>query len=458
MTFSELHREVRARLRTLSKENAEVVGCHLVMAGRLLDLDPELAYEHAQAAVRRGGRVDVVREAAGLAAYQTGRHAEALRELRTVRRLSGSAEHLAVMADCERGLGRPERAVALASDADASTLSHDAAVELAIVVSGARLDLGEPEAALVALDQPAVHRASGLLAVRVAQARAVALEAAGRSDEAAAELAGYTEDELDRAAGNSPVVDDDIVVYDLTDEEETEPDAATADHDDLAENDEFAESDEAGLTEPDERTADHDDLAEDEEPEWDGSDEALVDRDDLAEGDEAESDVHGVDGDDLAQNEVIDAEDVEPASDVDRTDEDASQEEPGSAVDGPVADSDDAAGLVEGEETEQGPSPVVADVQDRDVQDGEAGPDDSTEPDTDGEEGPEGSDLVDGQDPETELDDSTADTDGETEEEPEGSDLVSEDGLVAAEADEVEPADTGAVELDVDGSQDEAAG
>ncbi|MCL2092419.1 MAG: hypothetical protein FWH11_14670 [Micrococcales bacterium] len=231
MTWAELHREVRARLRTLSKENAEVVGCHLVMAGRLLDLDPERAYQHAQAAVRRGGRVDVVREAAGLAAYRTGRHAEALRELRTVRRISGSAEHLAVMADCERGLGRPERAVALASDPDVPTLPFDATVELAIVVSGARLDLDQPDAAVAALDQAAVRQATGLLAVRVAQARAVALEAAGRADEAAAELAGYTEDDLDRAAGNSPVVDDDIVVYDLTEDEEAEAEVHQAEDD-----------------------------------------------------------------------------------------------------------------------------------------------------------------------------------------------------------------------------------
>ncbi len=213
---------MRARLRTLSKENAEVVGCHLVMAGRLLDLDPERAYEHAQAAVRRGGRVDVVREAAGLAAYRTGRHAEALRELRTVRRISGSTEHLAVMADCERGLGRPERAIALADDPDVPNLPLDAAVELAIVVSGARLDLDQPDAAVAALDQASVRRATGVLAVRVAQARAVALEAAGRADEAAAELAPYTDDDLHRAAGNSPVVDDDIVVYDLTDTEDDE--------------------------------------------------------------------------------------------------------------------------------------------------------------------------------------------------------------------------------------------
>ncbi|WP_231495911.1 hypothetical protein [Cellulomonas sp. HZM] len=180
----------------------------------MLDVDPELAYEHAQAAVRRGGRVDVVREAAGIAAYRTGRYAEALRELRTVRRLNGSSEHLPVMADCERGLGRPERAIVLSQEPEARTLDADGQVELAIVVSGARLDLGENEAAVATLATPAVRAARGVLAVRVAQARASALEAVGRDDEAVAELARFSQAELDAADG---VVDedDDIVVFDL---------------------------------------------------------------------------------------------------------------------------------------------------------------------------------------------------------------------------------------------------
>ena len=221
--FSDLDRSVRARLRTLSKENAEGVGQHLVMAGRLLDSDPELAYEHAQAAVRRAGRVDVVREAAGLAAYRTGRFAEALRELRTVRRLNGSSEHLAIMADCERGLGRPERALALAASAEAEGLDNEAAIELAIVASGARLDLGEPEAAHAALAESVVARlggATGILAVRVAQARASTLEALGRTEEAAQSLAGYSAAELAEAAGEED--QDDVVVFDLDESDEPE--------------------------------------------------------------------------------------------------------------------------------------------------------------------------------------------------------------------------------------------
>ncbi len=217
--FSDLDRAVRARLRTLSKENAQQVGAHLVMTGRLLDSDPELAYEHAQAAVRRAGRVDVVREAAGLAAYRTGRYAEALRELRTVRRLNGSSEHLAVMADCERGLGRPERAIALAASDEAEGLDPEVRVELAMVVSGARLDLGEPEAALAVLSSGPVTTvpAAGVLAARVAQARAAALEALGRPDDAAAELARFSTGDLAAAAGE---VEEDVVVFDLAEDED----------------------------------------------------------------------------------------------------------------------------------------------------------------------------------------------------------------------------------------------
>ncbi len=215
VVFGDLDRAARAPLRTLSKDNANIVGRHLVMVGRLLDADPELAYEHAQAAVRRGGRVDIVREAAGLAAYRTGRYAEALRELRTVRRLNGSSEHLPVMADCERGLGRPERALALAQSPEAESLDPEARVELAIVVSGARLDLGEAEAAVAVLGTPEVRAAAGELAVRVAVAGAAALEAAGRADEAGVELARFSAAQVSAVTQGPADDEDDIVVFDV---------------------------------------------------------------------------------------------------------------------------------------------------------------------------------------------------------------------------------------------------
>lgn len=204
----------RARLRTLSKDNSDVVAKHLVAAGRAMDSDPETAYLHAKAAFRRAGRVDVVREAVALTAYATERYAEALRELRTVRRLSGVDAHRAVEADCERGLGRPERALALAASPEVAALPAADRVELAIVSSGARLDLGEPEAALLALDAPVVSAVRDPeLAARVAEARAAALGAMGRTDEARRVLAaaGVTEDDDEFG---------EVVVIDLEDEEE----------------------------------------------------------------------------------------------------------------------------------------------------------------------------------------------------------------------------------------------
>jgi hypothetical protein len=61
---------------------------------------------------------------------------------------------LPFMVDAERGLGRPERALDLAASPEASTLALDERIELAIVVSGIRRDLGQYEAAVVGLQLP----------------------------------------------------------------------------------------------------------------------------------------------------------------------------------------------------------------------------------------------------------------------------------------------------------------
>jgi tetratricopeptide (TPR) repeat protein len=141
VTGKELDREVRQDLATLAAPVAGTVARHLVMAGRLLDSDPELAHQHAQEARRLAGRVAVVREAAGFAAYEAGHYDVALGELRAARRMSGRAEYLPVLADCERGVGRPERAVALADDPDVAALDVEGRAELAMVVAGALRDL-----------------------------------------------------------------------------------------------------------------------------------------------------------------------------------------------------------------------------------------------------------------------------------------------------------------------------
>lgn len=154
VTGKELDRSVWTQLRTLSKENAEGVAQHLVMAALLLDTDLDGAQAHAETAVRRAGRVPAAREALGLVAYRQGDWAKALAEFRTVRRLSGSSHLLPLMVDAERALGRPDRALELATTPEARTLARDERVELAIVVSGIRRDQGQLDAAAAGLRLP----------------------------------------------------------------------------------------------------------------------------------------------------------------------------------------------------------------------------------------------------------------------------------------------------------------
>ena len=158
VTGKELDRSIHGQLRTLSKENAEGVAQHLVMVAAFLEADDiDSALAHAETAVRRAGRVPAAREALGMVAYRQGDFARALTEFRTVRRLSGSSHLLPLMVDCERGLGRHGRALDLAATPEAAGLEESERIELAIVVSGIRRDLGQEDAALLALQIPALQ-------------------------------------------------------------------------------------------------------------------------------------------------------------------------------------------------------------------------------------------------------------------------------------------------------------
>ncbi|MBC7402273.1 MAG: hypothetical protein H7279_03720 [Microbacteriaceae bacterium] len=150
----DLDRVARAQLKTLSKENADGVAQHLVMVARLIDTDPRLAHAHAVSAARRAGRIAVVRETLAITAYSIGDFALALRELRTYRRISGHDDQLPLMVDSERGLGRPDRALELGRSVPRNSLAVEVQVLLAIAMSGARLDLGQTDAALDELQIP----------------------------------------------------------------------------------------------------------------------------------------------------------------------------------------------------------------------------------------------------------------------------------------------------------------
>jgi HAD superfamily hydrolase (TIGR01450 family) len=185
ITPGQLDAEVRRDLRGLQKDTAEKVARHLVAAGSLVDVDPERALEHARYARRRASRIAAVREAAGIAAYHAGEWSEALGELRAARRMGGGPGHLAVMADIERALGRPERALDLTRGPEARELDRAETIELAIVAAGARRDLGELDAAVVGLQIDELDPARREpWSARLFYAYADNLLAVGRQDEA----------------------------------------------------------------------------------------------------------------------------------------------------------------------------------------------------------------------------------------------------------------------------------
>ncbi|CAN5482149.1 hypothetical protein BH10ACT7_BH10ACT7_26250 [soil metagenome] len=206
----------RNELKTLSKENAEGVARHLVMAARLIEEEPALAHAHAISAARRAGRIGVVRETLAITAYATGDYALALRELRTYRRITGRDDQLPMMVDSERGLGRPEKALELGRSVPRASLPVPVQVELAIAMSGARLDLGHPDAALAELQIPQLDPTKAYsYSPALFAAYAIVLEERGRGAEAAewftrADVAADALDETDAEDDMIDVVEEEI--------------------------------------------------------------------------------------------------------------------------------------------------------------------------------------------------------------------------------------------------------
>jgi tetratricopeptide (TPR) repeat protein len=219
VSAQQLDSEARAQLYSLPNDLADSVARYLVAAG--LAEDPEQGYAYARAAKRLAARVGVVREACGIAAYQTARWAEALSELRAARRMTGQDDYLPIMADSERALGRPDRALALVREANTVELDRATQIELRIVESGIRRDQGLPEAAIVALQVPELT--SGRIrpwSARLFYAYADALLAAGRADEARDAFARAAEADTEGGTDAAERLDqlDGIEFEDLEDE------------------------------------------------------------------------------------------------------------------------------------------------------------------------------------------------------------------------------------------------
>lgn len=186
VTVDDLDPAVQNELRTLPEGLAESVGRHLAAAdAALVDDDVTTARAHVAAAKRRAGRVAAVREAAGVTAYLDGDYAEAIAELRAVRRMTGSLDYIPMMADCERGLGRPRKALDLLKEVDLRAVDESTRVECALVAAGARADLGQVDAAIVLLQARDLQSLqAGTSRARLEYAYADLLLQAGRVQEA----------------------------------------------------------------------------------------------------------------------------------------------------------------------------------------------------------------------------------------------------------------------------------
>jgi tetratricopeptide (TPR) repeat protein len=282
----------------------------------LIEDDPELAYQHAKTARRLAARLGGVREAVAVTAYLSEHYDEALTEFRAVRRMTGNQEVLPTMADCERALGRPEKALALSREKQVKDLEPGSQIEMLIVAAGARRDMGQTAAAIQTLEVPELtKRTRAEWLPRLRYAYADALQEAGRTDEAlvwfhraagvdgdgvtgaaerAAELEGLEFTDLDDEEDEEDEEDDDVdepIVDDAldgqldTEDEVDAPATNEVDLDDEVEVDLNDEVDEAGvgLESDDQAPAD---LKPD--------DEAAASDDEAAAGLESDDDVDGM--------------------------------------------------------------------------------------------------------------------------------------------------------------------
>ncbi|MEV4708106.1 Replicase polyprotein 1ab [Actinoplanes sp. NPDC049316] len=298
---------------------------HLVAAGTIIDEDSELALQHAIAARRMASRISVVREAVGLAAYAAGDWTTAIAELRTYHRMTGRQTHLAELADCERALGRPERAIDLFRGADRDAMDKAGAIELLIVAAGARGDLGQHDAAVAMLQVKELTTDEGAdWAARLRYAYADALLAAGRRDEARewfSRAAAADEDDVTDAAERLLELDGVTIEGDDEDEDDEAADGERGPAVDGA-----AGADEDGADLDDDE--DGDDSEEDEDAAYHGA--AFLD-------DEEDDEEEPVDGEDLDVDAGIDSPEDE---DDDAQDDDLVGDETDIADD-PAAGDDD---------------------------------------------------------------------------------------------------------------------
>jgi tetratricopeptide (TPR) repeat protein len=293
------------------------------MTGQLLDEEPELALAHAVAARRLASRIGVVREAVGLAAYRAGEWQTAISEIRTYHRMSGKQTHLAILADCERAMGRPEKAIDIFRSFDRAATNSQESIELLIVAAGARRDLGQGEAA-VSMLQIRELTSDEPWTARLRYAYADALQAGGRRDEAREWFARAVDADPD---GETDAADRLLDIDGITLEEDDmdDPELALAEaHDEMDDRAE-AEHDRAHRdVQPQTASdADTDDADEDEDAEDADADDDTDDTDDADDVDDDDDDEDtDVDDEDEDDDDTDDDDDDTDDDDDDDTDDD----------------------------------------------------------------------------------------------------------------------------------------
>lgn len=215
--WSMLSTDDRERLRGLSKEHAENIGLHILAAYTLEERDPELALEHAKWVAHQASRIDFARETLAFVAYRQGDYKLALREFRTAFRMNGFLDYLPFIADCERGMSEPKKAIETAMSDDAKYLRGESKAEMFLVYAGALGDLELWDKAIEIVHT--LGRSKGLAGeyrMRAVQAEQYFLEQAGRSDEAVALDQLLDKLELQYADAEEDETSDDLVIeYDM---------------------------------------------------------------------------------------------------------------------------------------------------------------------------------------------------------------------------------------------------
>ena len=162
--------------------------------GRAIELldrgDPKAAVAEAEKAKTLAPRSGAVREVLGLAFYGLERWQDALTELKAYKRISGRSDQNHLIADCLRGLGRPQEAVPLAEEVlRTKGVPNEAKAEAVIVAASALADQARYAEALAFLGRARTREdVAEDYTLRLWYVKGDILERAGRRREAAAEF------------------------------------------------------------------------------------------------------------------------------------------------------------------------------------------------------------------------------------------------------------------------------